>query len=342
MSVDGSQVGSNTLTNGMATFTAPSLFNLTVGVHSITASYGGDSSFNSSNNNSSPWSQTVNKASTSLSLNSVLPSTVFVGQAITISYTFGVVAPGAGSPIAPTGSISVLASDGSSCTTPAVLPGGMCTLSPAPAAAGNVTFTITYSGDGNFVTSGANSNYTVYQLVFTTQPSNTGVGLAITPAVVVTAEDSGNTTLTTFTGGITLAIGSGPGTLSGATTQNAVAGVATFGDLSINKIANGYTLTASPAGGVPDATSNAFNIDTFYVDNLGNFGTLDLATGIATPIGARATAPSSTGMDLTPGLLVYEYNTSNNQLMRDNSINRGRQPPSVVSDRFPIRRPLEL
>jgi len=191
----------------------------------------------------------------------------------------------------------------------------MCTLSPAPTAAGSNTFTVTYSGDGNFFgTADPNVNYTVYQLVFTTQPTNTGVGLTI-PAVQVTAEDSLNHTLGTFTGGITVAIGLGPGTLSGTTTQNAVSGVATFGDLSINKIANGYTLTASPAGGVPDVTSSAFNIDTYYVDGSGNFGTLDLATGVVTQIGAGGTAPGSTGMDLTPGLLVYEYNTSN-QLMQ--------------------------
>jgi hypothetical protein len=127
---------------------------------------------------------------------------------------------------------------------------------------------------------------------------------------VVTAEDSSNNTLMSFTGGITLAIGAGPGTLSGTLTQNAVAGAATFNDLSINKIANGYTLTASPAGGVPDATSNVFNIDTFYLDNQGNFGTLDLATGTATQIGA-ATVTGSTGIDLTPNLQVYAYNISN-------------------------------
>jgi hypothetical protein len=131
---------------------------------------------------------------------------------------------------------------------------------------------------------------------------------------VVTAEDSGGGTLTTFTGGITLALGSGPGTLSGTTTQSGVAGVATFGDLSVNKIANGYTLVASPAGGAPSAISNAFNIDTFYVDGNGNFGTLDLPTGIVTQIGA-ATVPGSNGIDLTPGLQVYAYNTSN-QLMQ--------------------------
>jgi hypothetical protein len=297
------------LNGGVAQFTTSAL---SVGVHSITASYSGDANFTSSA--SGVYSQTVNKASTQIAFNSVLPSTAFVGQPITISYTFSVVAPGAGSPIPPTGNITVLAGDGSGCMAAAVQGAGACTLSPPPTTAGTNTYTITYAGDPNFVLSGFNGNYTVYQLVFTAQPSNTGVGLTITPAVQVTAEDSSNNTLATFTGGITVAIGAGPGTLSGTTTQSAVSGVATFGDLSINKIANGYTLVASPSGGVPDATSNTFNIDTFYVDGSGNFGTLDLPTGTVSQIGA-ATVPGSTGMDLTPGLLVYEYNTSNNQLI---------------------------
>jgi len=294
--------------SGMATFMTSSL---SVGMHSITASYGGDNSFKSSS--SGVWSQTVNPAQTQIVVNPVSPPTAFVGQPITISYTFSVVAPGGSSPIAPSGNISVTANDGSLCV-PQPATSGMCTLSPAPKTAGNVTFTINYPGDGNFVLSGANSNYNVYQLVFTTQPSNTGVGLTITPAVQVAAQDNTNTTLASFTGSITLAIGAGPGTLSGTTTQSATGGIATFSDLSINKIANGYTLTASPAGGVPAATSNAFNVDTFYVDGNGNFGTLDLPTGTVTQIGA-GTVPGSTGMDLTPGLQVYAYNASN-QLMQ--------------------------
>jgi hypothetical protein len=83
----------------------------------------------------------------------------------------------------------------------------------------------------------------------------------MTPAVLVAAQDGSNNTLQSFTGSITLAIGSGPGTLSGTTAQNAVSGVATFNDLSINMMANGYTLVASLSGGVAPATSNAFNID---------------------------------------------------------------------------------
>jgi hypothetical protein len=316
-------IGSTALTNGTATFVFSGASSLSVGVHSIIASYAGDANFNSSNGGLSPSpTQTVNPAITQISNASVsLPSTVFVGQPVTISYTFSVQAPGAGSPIAPSGNITVTATDSSNnksvcmaAASAALLGAGSCVLSPSPTQAGPVTFIINYPTDGNFTMSGANGNYTVYQLVFTTQPSNTGVGNTITPAVAVTAWDSSNNTVTTFAGGITLAIGSGPGALSGTLTQNASAGVATFNDLSINKIANGYTLTASPAGGLPSSTSNAFNIDTFYVDQSGNFGTLDLATGTVTQIGA-ATVPGSNGIDLTPGLQVYAYNTSN-QLMQ--------------------------
>ena len=312
----GTQIGSMSLTGGSATF--PAISTLSVGVHSITASYSGDANFNLSS--SGAWPQTVNPAPTQIGFNSVLPSTAFVGQAITVSYTFSVLAPGQGLPIPPSGNITVLASDGSSCMAPAFQGAGMCTLSPAPTAAGNITYSIAYAGDPNFVASGYNGNYNVYKLVFTTQPSNTGVGLTIAPAVVVTAEDSTNATLTTFTGGITVAIGAGPGSLSGTTTQNAVAGVATFGDLSINQIANGYTLKASPSGGVPDATSTTFNVDTFYVDGQGNFGTLDLPTGTATQIGAATVpaAPEST-LRLASALRIQCLEPVD----ADKSINRG-------------------
>jgi hypothetical protein len=244
------------LTGGIATFATSAL---SIGIHSITATYGGDPNFNPSN--SPTWSQTVNKANTTIAINSVLPSPAFVGQAITVAYNFAVMPPGGGIPIGPSGTINVTASDGSSCVAPAAPGPGACVLSPTPTTAGSRTFTVTYAGDNNFVGSGANGNYTVYQLVFTVQPSNTGVGITMTPAVLVAAQDGSNNTLQSFTSSITLAIGSGPGTLSGTTTQNAVSGVATFNDLNINMMANGYTLVASLSGSVAPATSNAFNID---------------------------------------------------------------------------------
>ncbi|PYO97626.1 MAG: hemagglutinin, partial [Gemmatimonadetes bacterium] len=99
------------------------------------------------------------------------------------------------------------------------------------------------------------------KLLFTVQPGNTVAGAAITPAVQVTAQDASNNVTPAFTGNVTMGIGANPGAgvLSGTLTKPAVAGVATFGDLSINKTGVGYTLTAA-ASGVSPGASSAFNI----------------------------------------------------------------------------------
>src|SRR5205823_1279815 len=97
------------------------------------------------------------------------------------------------------------------------------------------------------------------QLVFGVQPSTPTAGAVIAPAVQITAQDGNGNTATGFTGSITVAIGTNPstGTLSGTKTEAAVAGVATFAGLSIDKAGTGYTLTATGAG---STTSAAFNI----------------------------------------------------------------------------------
>ncbi|BCU78627.1 hypothetical protein llg_33420 [Luteolibacter sp. LG18] len=110
------------------------------------------------------------------------------------------------------------------------------------------------SGTFNITPAAAN------KLAFAQQPSNTVAGVAIAPAVTVQVQDTfGN--LTTSTASVTVAIGTNPGsgTLSGTTTVAAVAGVATFSDLSINKIGTGYTLTGASSG-LTGATSGTFNI----------------------------------------------------------------------------------
>ena len=98
-------------------------------------------------------------------------------------------------------------------------------------------------------------------LAFSVQPSNTTAGTLISPAVQVEVQDASGTKVTTATNSITLAIGANPGggALSGTTTVNAVSGVATFSDLSIDKAGVGYDLVVSAAG-LTGATSTAFNI----------------------------------------------------------------------------------
>src|SRR5579863_9893716 len=65
------------------------------------------------------------------------------------------------------------------------------------------------------------------QVVFTVQPGNVGAGSSITPAVVVSVEDSNGHLVPTATNQVTIAIGTNPagGTLSGTATVAAVAGV---------------------------------------------------------------------------------------------------------------------
>src|SRR5439155_1629593 len=77
----------------------------------------------------------------------------------------------------------------------------------------------------------------------------------------VAVQDAQGNTVTTATTSITVAIGTNPGsgTLAGTTTVAAVSGVATFSELSLNRVATGYTLTAT-ATGLTGATSSAFNI----------------------------------------------------------------------------------
>jgi hypothetical protein len=99
------------------------------------------------------------------------------------------------------------------------------------------------------------------RLVFTVQPSTVSAGVAIAPAVAVTAQDTLGATVTAFTGTVSIGIGTNPagGALIGTTTVAAVAGVATFADLAIDKAGSGYTLVAASDSVLP-ATSAAFDV----------------------------------------------------------------------------------
>lgn len=101
-------------------------------------------------------------------------------------------------------------------------------------------------------------------LSYAVQPRTTLPLMAIQPAVQVAVVDAMGNRVTSYNGPVTVAIGHNggtvlPGTLSGTKTVNAVNGVATFSDLSIDQPGSEYTLLAT----VPDmftATSAPFNI----------------------------------------------------------------------------------
>jgi hypothetical protein len=93
--------------------------------------------------------------------------------------------------------------------------------------------------------------------MMTTQPAGAVNGVALTTQPVVRVTDSGNNTVTSFTGNVVASIASGTGTLSGTTTVAAVAGIATFTNLVITGTAGNFTLTFTPAS-LTAVTSNSF------------------------------------------------------------------------------------
>jgi hypothetical protein len=99
------------------------------------------------------------------------------------------------------------------------------------------------------------------KLAFIQQPTNTFAGAHISSAVTVAVEDAYGHVVTGSSLAITVAIGNNPagGKLSGTASVNAVQGMTTFANLSIDKAGKGYTLKVS-AYDVMTATSNCFNV----------------------------------------------------------------------------------
>jgi len=100
------------------------------------------------------------------------------------------------------------------------------------------------------------------RLAFITQPPAIVEGtVPLAPAVRIAIQDAGGNTIVDATNAVTVALTATPrgGTLSGTTTENAVAGVATFSDLGVDRPRGGYTLVAQ-ARDFASATSDTFRV----------------------------------------------------------------------------------
>jgi hypothetical protein len=125
---------------------------------------------------------------------------------------------------------------------------------------GNGPHTLSFTSTG--LTPATSASFTVTagapaQLAITTQPGGAASGLAFTTHPVIEIRDAGGV-LTTSTASVTVAIASGSGALSGATTIAAVNGVATFAALVITG-SGPHTLTFTSTGLTP-ATSASFTV----------------------------------------------------------------------------------
>ena len=138
---NGGLLGSASISSGTATYSTSAM---TVGSHTITANYAGNTNFNGSN--SGDYSQVVNKSNSSTTITSDDPDPSVFGQSYTVNVLVSAVAPGAGTP---GGSVTI--SDGAiSCNNVALVDGAASCLLPSTDVVLQRTITATYSGNGNF------------------------------------------------------------------------------------------------------------------------------------------------------------------------------------------------
>ena len=125
------------------------------------------------------------------------------------------------------------------------------------------------------------------QLAFTAAPTTAAAGASL-GAVTVAVRDAGGALTPLFTGPVTIALNAGAtgAVLSGTSTVNAVAGVATFSTLSVNLVGAGFTLTAT-SGALTAATSASFAVTAGAASAIVNIS----GTGQSGLVGAALSAP---------------------------------------------------
>ena len=154
-------LGGATLNNGVAQFTTS---RLSIGTHSITATYTATANFAASGSSASPVTQVVNQAvpALALSINSLNPTPVF-GQPLTLIATAAPQFTGAATP---TGSVTF--EDGSTAIATVNLTNGSASFQ-TPLSVGSHTINVVYNGDTNY------SSTTLPGTPFTVAPANVSI-----------------------------------------------------------------------------------------------------------------------------------------------------------------------
>jgi hypothetical protein len=228
---------------------------------------------------------------------------------VTFTATVAAVAPGT---TMPTGTVQFLV-DGTAVGSAVTLVNGIATSAAVSnLSVGNHSVTASYTSNSTNVSNSATSSAFTQQisgqptlLAFVQQPTSTGVGSAISPAVTVAVEDQAGDTYTADNiSTVTLTLSSGTFSNGNSTASATVSGgIATFGTLTINA-ANSYTLTASDAA-LTHATSNTFTIATL---------------GTAVKLGfIQQPTNLQTGYYMTPSVTVAVEDSSGHTVTTDSS-----------------------
>jgi ELWxxDGT repeat protein len=227
--------GGVTLAGGQAIFVTSSL---SVGHHTVAATYSGDGNFMGSSGADSTAPQVVNRASTRTVL-LAFPNLSVFGQVVTFTVGMGALAPGKGTP---TGTVTL--TDGTTTIGSLLLSGGRGTFTTASLSRDNHLINANYGGDGNFLAS-AYTNYgaqvqkdaTTTKVTPSVNPAVVGHTITFTAQVQANSPGAGTATGTVTFKDITTVLGTG--TLNGA-------GRATF---TTSQLALGtHAITATYAG----------------------------------------------------------------------------------------------
>ncbi len=297
-------LGTGTLNGGQATFDTSSLNNfLSVGNHSITASYATDGSFASSNSNGSPFTQAVAADDTGTVVTSSLGSSVF-DQQVTFTATVSAASPGGGTP---DGSVTFYVG-GATISDAVALADGVAIFADSSLAVGlaqNVTAVYT-PANGNYNASTSSG------LAQDVNPANTTIGLATSDSAAVSGESITLTATVTATAGAGVPTGTvifsdtdGLGnTVQIGTTQNLDGN----GEASI-------TLTLGVG---------AHNLSASYANGDGNFNDSTTSSPLAQAVNQDAvTVGLSSSL---PGGSVYGQSITYTAIVAAASPARGRRP----------------
>ncbi|MFD5114381.1 beta strand repeat-containing protein, partial [Streptomyces sp. NPDC058391] len=282
-------LGTGVLVGGVATLTTSTL---SVGVHSLTAVYSGDLTFNAS---TSPIdTQTVTAANSSTVLTSAPDPSVF-GQTKTLTATVTAVPPASGTP---TGTVSFF--DGATLLGTSTLVGGVATLTTSTLSVGVHSLTAVYSGNLVFTTSTSPVDIqtvtkanTSTLLTSAPDPSVFGQAKVLTATVTAVPPGAGTPTGTvSFFDGVTLL---GTGVLIGgvATLTTSTLGV---GSHSLTAVYSGSSIFNGSTSPIDIQTVVKANTSTLLTSapDPSVFGQAKILTATVAPVGPGGGTPTGT------------------------------------------------
>jgi len=289
--------------SGQATF---AISTLSVGSHpKINATYSGDTNYKPSDNVASPYTQTVNIANTTTTVNTSGSPSVF-GQNVTFTATVAAQAPGAGTPAG-----TVTFKDGATSLGTGTLAAGTATFSTTSLGVSSHTITAVYAGSSNYATSTSagitqivNKAGTSTAVTSDLNPSKTGDNVTFTATISVTAPGAGTPTGTvTFKDGATTL---GTGSVAG--------GTATFSTTTLPVGARSITAVYGGDTNFNGSTSSALTQNVNQPPSITSGNATTFNPGVAGTFTVNTTGfPTNASMNIsTPGPLPSGVNFVNN------------------------------